>query len=202
MIIKRYINKALHLFEIVRIKIPEKKVFLTFDDGPEEGITEFVLGELKKYDAHATFFCRGDYANENMALLDLIKNEGHVIGNHTYSHIKGFDYSCKDYISDIEKANTILNSHLFRPPWGAITLHQFLNLRKKYKIVYWSLASDDTLREEYNHEGALSKLIAQTRSGDVVLFHCCKRHEKETRRLLPPYLKWLSEEKYSMSAIY
>ncbi len=201
-IIKRYINKALHLFETVRVNTSEKVVYLTFDDAPEEGITQFVIDALNTYGAKATFFCRGDYAEAHPELLRLIKEQGHAVGNHTYAHIKGLDNSYSEYIANVEKADSILKTHLFRPPWGAITFRQFWTLRKKYKIVYWSLVSEDTLRERFNLGQALLKLKQATKPGDIVLFHCCKRHENETRKLLPLYLKWLSERGYQMEALH
>ena len=85
-----FINRFLHLFEIRRIKTKEKLIYLTFDDGPEPDITEFVLNELQKYGAKATFFCCGDNAEKYPELLGRIRNEGHSIGNHTYSHINSF----------------------------------------------------------------------------------------------------------------
>ena len=176
-------------------------VFLTFDDGPETGITDFVLDELKKYDYKATFFCRGDNAEKNKELFERIKKEGHSIGNHTYSHINCFETSKNEYLADIEHANEILKCHLFRPPWGDLTLPVWIRLLKKYKIVYWNLESGDTGMERLNKDIALGRLFSHTHRGDVVLFHNCQRHAKETRILLPEYLQWLYSHNYKSLAI-
>lgn len=201
MTVKLLINKFLHLFEIMRIKEERRIVYLTFDDAPEPGIAEFVLEELSKYDFHATFFCRGDNAEMFPELLKLIRSKGHSIGNHTYSHINSFETRTIDYVLDVEKANIILKTHLFRPPWGSITLSAFLKLRRKYKIVYWSLISGDTEMDRFVLNDSFKKLKKETKAGDIVLFHCCHRHEKETMKILPLYLQWLNDNGYSSEVI-
>lgn len=176
-------------------------VFLTFDDGPEPGITEFVLDELKKYSFKATFFCRGDNAEKYPELLQRIKNEGHVIGNHTYSHQHAFTCSTKDYCSDVEKANIILNASIFRPPHGSYTLFTYLELKNKFKSYYWSLNSGDSDMEKYDYNRNINSLKSRTRTGDIILFHFCQKHERETRELLPKYLDWLNEQGYTSKSI-
>lgn len=195
------INKILHLFELRKIKTKEKTIFLTFDDGPEPGITEFVLDELRKYNAKATFFCRGDNAEKYPNLLESIKVDGHSLGNHTYSHLNSFQTSTNDYISNVEKANIIIKSELFRPPWGCISLPTYLKLIKKYRIIYWSLSSGDTDLDKFNEVKSLNNLKFKTSKGKIILFHFCTRHEKETRKLLPKYLDWLYEQGYKCETI-
>lgn len=196
-----FINRFLHLFEIRRIRTKEKLVYLTFDDGPESDITEFVLNELQEHGAKATFFCCGDNAEKLPELLGQIRNEGHSIGNHTYSHINSFETPTSTYVADVKRADALLKTHLFRPPWGSITMSAFLRLAGDYRIVYWSLMSGDTALQKFDKQRAMNKLKKITRPGDVVLFHFCKRHEKETRQLLPEYLDWLVGQGYRMEAI-
>ena len=196
-----FINRFLHLFEIRRIKTKEELIYLTFDDGPEPDITEFVLNELQKHGAKATFFCCGDNAEKYPELLRQIRSEGHSIGNHTYSHINSFDTPTSAYVADVKRADAVLKTHLFRPPWGSITLSAFLRLVGTHRIVYWSLMSGDTALEKFDKQKAMNKLKDATHPGDVVLFHFCKRHERETRLLLPEYLDWLVGQGYRMKAI-
>ena len=195
------INRILHLFEIRRIKTKEKVVFLTFDDGPEPDIADFVLTELRKYNAKATFFCKGENAEKYPDLLRSITADGHTLGNHTYSHINCLNTPTKEYMTDVEKADKIINSNLFRPPWGCINVSTFLKLIKKYKIVYWSLISGDTDMNKFDEEKSLNNLKSKTRSGDIVLFHFCLRHEKETKILLTKYLEWIYQNGYRSEAI-
>ena len=201
MIYKRIINKLIQQVEIRTIPTKEKVVYLTFDDGPEKGILDFVLDQLDKYNYKATFFCRGDRAEANPQLLELLRQKGHSIANHSYGHPNAFHVSADKYVADIEKADSILHTPLFRPPYGSLTLRTWLKIHKKYRIVYWSLNSEDSELERYHHLQALGKLKAKTKQGDVVLFHFCQRHEKETRLLLPEYLAWLHENNYKSTSI-
>lgn len=199
--VKVYINKVLHLFELVRVRTKEKVVYLTFDDGPEPGITEFVLNELEKYDFCGTFFCRGDNAKKYPSLLKQITNKGHAIGNHTYSHLNSFHTSKQFYIEDVEKADKVLHTKLFRPPWGSITLSSFLALGKKYRIVYWSLVSGDAQDANFQKNQLMNRLKSNTKAGDIVLFHFSCEHENRTRQLLPEYLLWLNDHNFQCKSI-
>lgn len=199
--IKRVINRVIKCYEIQTIPVIGKTVFLTFDDGPELGITEFVLENLDDYGFKATFFCRGDNAEKHPELISLLREKGHSIGNHTYNHVHAFDVSAKKYLFDVKKADEVLKTSLFRPPHGSLTLTTWLKLHKRFNVVYWALNSEDSSLEKYNYQHAIKNLKSRTKPGDVVLFHFCKRHENETRELLPMYLKWLKEEGYTSSGI-
>lgn len=200
MFYKRIINRILVQREIKSIPSKEKVVFLTFDDGPEEGITEFVLNELDKYGYKATFFCRGDNALKYPHLLKKLREKGHSLGNHTYSHLFAFGTNAKEYAKDVAKADAILHTSLMRPPHGSLTFRSWWKLRH-YKIVFWALNSEDSSLSKFCYDQAIDKLKTKTRSGDVVLFHFCHRHEKETRKILPAYLAWLHESGYDGKAI-
>ena len=194
------INRFLHLFEKRSIKCGEKSVFLTFDDGPEPLITEFVINELEKYGFKATFFCRGDNAEKYPKLLELITNKGHALGNHTYSHINSFNTKSKEYCADIEKAATVIHTNLFRPPWGSLTLSAFLCIIRKYNIIYWSLTSGDSVRD-FDKSFYLNRLMSLTKPGDIILFHFCSKHDNVTKLLLPDYLLWLNNEGFKSISI-
>lgn len=195
-IVKRIINRFLKLFEINSMSEESDIVYLTFDDGPESGITEFVVEELAKYGFKATFFCRGDNAQKKTKLIELLRKEGHSIGNHTYSHLHAYKTSSMDYFKDVDLANSFLHSIWFRPPHGCLTFVKWMKLRKKYNIVYWSLNSEDSKNEEFDYNHAINVLKTKTKRGDLVLFHFCHKHEKNTRILLPEYLKWLKYSGY------
>ena len=199
---KKVVNKILKQTEVRQLpsKDGSKIVYLTFDDGPEPGITGFVLDELGKYGFKATFFCRGDNAEKHPELLERLRAEGHAIGNHTYSHLHAYNVSAKEYLNDVEKADGVLHTTLFRPPHGSLTFRTWWRLRKR-TIVFWSLNSGDSDMERFDYENSMSRLKSQTKPGDVVLFHFCHRHEKETRQLLPVYLKWLSVQGYKSEII-
>ena len=198
---KRIVNKLLKHFEEKTIPSENDVVYLTFDDGPEPGITEFVLEELAKYNFKATFFCRGDNAEKYPELLERIREQGHAVANHTYSHIDVYDVSSKDYLDDVERANTILKTSLFRPPHGTLNLVTWMRLRKKYRIFFWSLGSGDAELDKFDYQRSIGILKSNTKRGDIVLFHFCHRHERETTKVLPDYLMWLSENGYRCDVI-
>jgi len=114
-------------------------VYLTFDDGPTPGITEWILSTLEKYDAKATFFVLGKNAEMYPDLYRRILDAGHRIGNHTYSHQKGWGMSLERYIEDVDFANDLLHTELFRPPYARITPAQARALAKRYKLVMWDV---------------------------------------------------------------
>lgn len=168
-------------------------IYLTFDDGPEPGITEFVLDELNKYNSKAIFFCKGENCIKYPELYKRIITEGHSVANHTFSHINGWQTPYNEYIENVEKCELITKSHIFRPPWGKLTFKQYKKLSKLYKIVLWDISSGDTRLGDFNLEESLQSLKMNTNKGKIILFHFCKRHENETKQILPLYLQFLNE---------
>ncbi len=201
MILNKIINRLLKFFQVSHINTKEKVVYLTFDDGPEPGICEFVLDELRKYGFKATFFCRGDNAEQYPELLSRIINEDHSIGNHTYSHLHAYSTSSKQYLDDIERANQILHSSLLRPPFGSLTLTTWLSLKSKYRIIYWSHSSGDSNLDDFDYDSCFFQLKKKTVHGDIILFHFCKLHEVETRSILSSYCKWLRDNNFKCKSI-
>ena len=201
LLLKKIVNRLLKQLQISRIATDERVVYLTFDDGPEPGITEFVLDELRRYGFHATFFCRGDNAEKYPDLLQRIKDEGHAVGNHTYSHLHAFQPRSDAYVMDVERANSILQTKLLRPPYGSLRFAAWLRLHSKYQVYYWTLNSGDSDMDRYDRAKSMESQIQQTVPGAIVLYHFCIKHEHETRDLLPQYLSWLKENGYTSKSI-
>lgn len=101
-----------------KIKSASKVLYLTFDDGPEPNITEFILNELHEHNIKATFFCCGSNIEKYPDLFQQIQEKGHLLGNHTYSHVNGLKISYKDYVDDIAGCEKHVANNIFRPPWG------------------------------------------------------------------------------------
>lgn len=101
---------------IWRMESVEKKVYLTFDDGPIPEVTPWVLDELDKYGAKATFFCVGQNVEKYGDIFHQLKSQGHTIGSHTYNHISGWASDNLDYMLNVRKASKICESNIFRPP--------------------------------------------------------------------------------------
>src|SRR5690606_25629397 len=112
--------KRLYPDRIWDIDTKEKTIYLSFDDGPHPKATIFVLNELKKYNAKATFFCIGKNVIAYPGIYQQILNEGHHTGNHTQNHLNGWQTANDIYLSDVEEASQYINSDLFRPPYGRI----------------------------------------------------------------------------------
>ena len=185
-------------------------VFLTFDDGPIPEVTPWVLDELKKHNAKATFFCIGENVQKHPEIFQRILSEGHSVGNHTFKHLNGWKTATSEYIENIEKAKKqmhnsefkIQNSRLlFRPPYGKITSKQAKTLQKKgFKIVMWDIISYD-YDTNVSEEKCLQNVLKNIRSGSVVVFHDSLKAEKNLRYVFPKVLEFLNENKLSASTI-
>ncbi len=168
-------------------------VYLTFDDGPTPGITEWIIEELAKYDAKATFFCLGKNAEQYPDLHKLIVDNGHKVGNHTYSHQKGWSMSLERYIEDVEFANSILHTDLFRPPYGRITPSQAHRLSEHYNLIMWDVLSRD-YSQIVSPKTCLRNVTKYVKSGSIVVFHDSYKSYRNMRYALPRTLKFLHEK--------
>ncbi len=174
---------------------PDEKdgVFLTFDDGPTQDVTLWVLEQLKKYDAKATFFCLGKNVEMNPEIFARIKADGHAIGNHTYSHQKGWATPTAQYVQDVDFANGLLNSVLFRPPYGRIKPSQFRVLRSRYKIIMWNVLSMD-YSKRVSPRRVTNNVVNHLHPGIIIVFHDSKKAERNLRYALPRVLEAISQK--------
>jgi peptidoglycan/xylan/chitin deacetylase (PgdA/CDA1 family) len=181
----------------------KRTIYLTFDDGPHLKATPFVLAELKKCDAKATFFCIGKNAVENNDIYQRIINEGHSVGNHTYDHLNGWKTSNEAYIDNIDKARIHINSNLFRPPYGRIKKNQIKslkNLNPELKIVMWSVLSGD-FDINISSEKCLANVIDNAKSGAIIVFHDSEKAFNNLVYALPVVLKYFSERGFVFEKI-
>src|SRR5215207_3780732 len=125
------------------INTAEKNIYLSFDDGPEPTATLFVLEELKKYNAKASFFCIGKNVALYPEIYQRIIDAGHTVGNHTQHHLNGWKTRDEEYIRDVKQASQTIHSKLFRPPYGRIKRSQAKQLQNDLKIVMWTVLSGD-----------------------------------------------------------
>ena len=165
----------------------ENKVFLTFDDGPDPEVTPWILDKLAEYNAKATFFCLGKNVEKYPDLFERIKKEGHAVGNHTYSHLDGWKTRNKDYFRDVERADKLIGSNLFRPPYGRIKPSQIKLLKERYKIVMWDVLSGDS--DQYTIPDKSVRLVNKlSKGGSIVVFHDKSRISMKLKELLPGIL--------------
>ncbi len=185
------------------IKTDEKKIYLTFDDGPHPVATNFVLDELKKYNALATFFCIGKNAEEHFDLYKRIIEDGHAVGNHTYNHLNGWKTKDKIYLENIFKAKNIIHSNLFRPPYGRITKFQLNQLQgEKYdlKTIMWSVLSGD-FDEKLSLESCYLNVVRNAKQGSIIVFHDSAKAFEKLQFTLPKVLEYFTGKGFKFNKI-
>lgn len=182
------------------IKTTEKKLFVTFDDGPNPGITPAVLDILDDYNALATFFCVGEKVSAYPGLYKEILARGHAVGNHTYNHVNGWHLSTAEYLENIAACACEVKSGLFRPPYGKITPWQLRALKKQYTIIMWSLMSYD-FDSRVKKVERVSEMIRKTAPGSVVVFHDSPGAAKVCLDVLPRYLEFFTQKGYTFEPL-
>lgn len=180
------------LLNIFRYFLPEmtwevkdpQAVYLTIDDGPTPGITEWILNELARRDVKATFFCLGKNIEMYPDLYEKIIAEGHKVGNHTYSHLRGWKISATRYVEDVDFANQVVRSDIFRPPYGRITKKQARILSERYRLVMGSIVSQD-YSSLMSPRKCLRNVTRFVRPGDIIVFHDSLKSYRNMRYALP-----------------
>ena len=180
----------------------QKKIFLSFDDGPHGAATPFVLDELKKYNARATFFCIGKNVQAEPSLYKRILMEGHRVGNHTQNHLNGWKTDNKTYLENIEKARELIDSNLFRPPYGRATAFQIRHLINKlhYKVVMWDVLAGD-FDPAVNGRQAAERVIQNSKPGSIIVFHDSAKALQVLQVALPIVLAYFSGEGFYFETI-
>ncbi|MBC8148023.1 MAG: polysaccharide deacetylase family protein [Bacteroidetes bacterium] len=188
-----YLIKILsHKLFTWQIKTGDKIIYLTFDDGPTGELTPWILETLKEYEAKATFFVVGHNAEKRPDLVKAILEAGHSIGNHTFNHLNGKKTANSEYYDNIEEADRLIKSKLFRPPYGRIKISQAKQLKAKYQIVMWSVLSGDFDRK-ITKEKCLRNAIINTNKGSIIVFHDNIKAKENLLFALPAYLKHYSD---------
>ncbi|MEO6550602.1 MAG: polysaccharide deacetylase family protein [Ferruginibacter sp.] len=188
---------------IWQMSVKEKIIYLTFDDGPHPYATPFVLETLKAYNAKATFFCIGKNVVQEPALYNDIITEGHAVGNHTFNHFNGWKTENSIYLNNICEAAKVINSPLFRPPYGKITQQQLkLIALSDYplKTIMWTILSGD-FDLSLRRERCLEHVLTKTGEGSIVVFHDSEKAYENMAFTLPRVLEYFSERGYRFETI-
>ncbi|MFH1119941.1 MAG: polysaccharide deacetylase family protein [Bacteroidota bacterium] len=182
--------------------IPGRKgeLFLTFDDGPIPEITPQVLGILDQYHARATFFCVGNNVQKYPEVYRQVIEAGHATGNHTFHHLSGWKTPIEEYLADIELCNKMVNSNLFRPPYGRIRPSYINAIKPAYQIIMWSVLSGD-FDKESSPEKVLDNVLQHTTDGSIVVFHDSLKAADRLFYALPRFLEYFSEKGYRFTSI-
>lgn len=181
----------------------EKVMYLSFDDGPNENATPFVLEQLKKYNAKGTFFCIGKNVMQLPSLYSRVISEGHAIGNHTFNHLNGWKVTDEAYFKDIIDARKYIDSSLFRPPYGRITRFQAKHLQQsslQLKVVMWDVVSGD-FDTSITPGRCAANVLKNGGVGSIVVFHDSDKALPNLREALPATLEHFSAKGYRFEAI-
>jgi peptidoglycan-N-acetylglucosamine deacetylase len=178
----------------------EKAVYLTFDDGPTPGVTEWVLDTLSEYNALATFFCVGKNVEENLGIMQRIINEGHSIGNHTYNHYNAWKTKSAVYMNDVDECCKVINSSLFRPPYGKLRPMIQKRLLKNFDIVMWDVLSYD-FDEKITGEECYENVAQNSSAGSIIVFHDSVKAELRLKYALPKCLDFFASQSYAFRSL-
>lgn len=198
-----WLLKKLYPELIWNINHHNRCIYLTFDDGPIPVVTPYVLNILQMYNAKATFFCIGDNVTKYPEIFEQIKGAGHAIGNHTYNHLKGWKTDDEIYLENFLQADKLLDTLLFRPPYGRIKKSQIKLLkqaRPDLKILMWDVLSGD-FDINLNPKKCLQKVVKHTDSGSLVVFHDSIKAFARLEYVLPRAMEYWSREGYEFKAI-
>lgn len=171
-ILSRTIPDGTIRLNIGESRIGEKAIALTFDDGPSD-YTEKLLDGLKLYNARVSFFVIGKQAEKKPEIVQRAYDEGHLIGNHTYSHIDFYKSSLSEIKADIDKGSDVIESItgeeplLLRAPYGNVN---FIQLNKlDCFFIHWSSSTYDWFREE--EEYIYKRIMKEAKDGAIILMH-------------------------------
>jgi peptidoglycan/xylan/chitin deacetylase (PgdA/CDA1 family) len=198
------------------VNTEDKTLYLTFDDGPTPEITPWVIEQLKAYDAKATFFCIGKNIESHSEIFQSVLEEGHMVANHTYDHLKGWKTKTKVYVDNTELCDSVMtfqiqNSKsqdlnpdalkLFRPPYGKFKTKQSKKLQKLgYKIVLWDVLSYDW-DKSVSEQQCYNNVISATSSGSIIVFHDSVKASRNLQYTLPKVLEYYSKKGFEFKAL-
>jgi peptidoglycan/xylan/chitin deacetylase (PgdA/CDA1 family) len=183
-----------------KVNTQEKVVYFTFDDGPHPEITPWVLSELAKYNAKATFFMVGANIEKYPETFEKVIQSGNAIGNHTFNHLNGWKTKDENYFDNINKCKELIESNLFRPPYGRIKSKQAKHILNEFKVIMW-----DRLSRDYdinlNIEESLKAMKKLPSNGSIFVFHDSEKAFKNLKILLPELLNFYSLNGYQFEKL-
>jgi peptidoglycan-N-acetylglucosamine deacetylase len=175
-------------------------LYLTFDDGPVPGITDWVLNTLNVYEAKATFFCVGENVTQHPELFQRVMAEGHSVGNHTMNHLNGWKTKQEVYLDNVKQASEFIPGKLFRPPYGRMTRKQAMKLSQDYTIVMWRFLAFD-FRSEMDMKAVFERYTRKWKPGDIIVLHDNPKSFDQMKIFLTFVLNWGKEQGIRFEAI-
>lgn len=178
----------------------EKVVYLTFDDGPHPEATPFILDVLKSHQVKATFFLLGKNAATYPDLVQQMKNEGHIIGNHGMNHLNGWQSNVNDYVADVAQGKSATGTNQFRPPYGKLGLRQYQQLKKTEHIVFWDVISGDFDQSQTGAQ-VVDNVLSNVRNGSIIVMHESAKSLNNVKSSLKEIITQLLEKGFRFDVI-
>ncbi|MFT4983261.1 MAG: peptidoglycan/xylan/chitin deacetylase (PgdA/CDA1 family) [Flavobacterium sp.] len=189
----------------------EKKVYLTFDDGPTPEVTEWVLEKLNQHNARATFFCIGKNIEAYPSIFEKLIEKHHSVGNHTFDHLNGWKTTNREYNANISLCENSIENHtkeirsldskIFRPPYGKIKFIQGKKLQHQgYRIIMWDVLSAD-FDQTITKEKCLKNVVSNIKPGSIIVFHDSVKAFKNLEYTLPKVLDYIDKNGFQCEVI-
>ncbi|MFL5765075.1 MAG: polysaccharide deacetylase family protein [Bacteroidia bacterium] len=195
-----YLLRQIYPGALWRMPAGEKKIYLTFDDGPVPEITPGVLDVLKAENVKATFFCVGENVEKHTEIYHRLISEGHAVGNHTYNHLNGWKTHGHQYVRNVLKCAGLVDSKLFRPPYGRAKKSQMAVLSSQYKIVMWDVLTYD-YDKNTTPEQCLKNANEHVRNGSVIVFHDSLKARRNMEYALPRFISFAREKGFEFGLL-
>lgn len=183
-----------------KIPVEGKKIFLTFDDGPIPEATPWVVDQLAAFDAKATFFSVGENIVKHPDVHQMVLDNGHSIGNHTFNHLNGWQSENVDYFRNVRHCARVAKTLLFRPPYGKLKPKQAEFLQRHYRIVMWDVLSGD-FDQSISSEQCLKNVLSNAKSGSIVVFHDSLKALDKLTYALPRVLEHFADLGYQFGKL-
>ena len=187
---------------LFRVGTADRRVYLTFDDGPIPEATPEILEILKCHNVCATFFMVGDNIRKYPEIAEAVRRDGHSIGSHTFSHLQGLKTATGLFLEDVAKgAAAAGDTPLFRPPHGLLKPAQWHRLKRQgYRIVFFDVVSRD-YDSEVTAEELERIVMKRIRPGSIVVFHDSIRTISKLRVALHPLIERIRREGYEFDTL-
>lgn len=185
---------------IWHVNTTKKHLYLTFDDGPDPDITPVILDTLSDFSAKVTFFHLGSKVLEHPNLSDLCRHHQHCIGNHGFHHLDGWNCRIKTYYENIEKGSEVINSRLYRPPYGRLPFWNRRSISEENTIVMWDVMPGD-FDPNVNENKCFDNVINHVSPGSIVVLHENELSAKNVKKILPRILEFYSERGYTFKSL-
>lgn len=180
--------------------VDARKVFLTFDDGPVPEATPWVLDVLRDAGIKATFFCVGENVEKYPEIYQRILDEGHSVGNHTHNHLNAWRTDREAYVSNVEQAAEVIDSKLFRPPYGKLSKHLTSKINEDYDIIMWDVLSGD-FDSNISAEKCLTNVTTSAKEGSIIVFHDSVKAIDKLKYVLPRVIEYFQSKNIEMGQI-